>query len=149
MTADYSAKTDYMDAGVAAQYEKVRFSGVLGRYRWKREQDAVGALVRRIPQVSTILDCPCGIGRWWPHLLPRAGKLIAMDISREMLDRASQRPEVAAHSIETMIGDAEAIPLEDGAVDYVFSHALTKHLPWPVQYKVFSEFARVARRGIV
>lgn len=149
MTADYSSKTDYMDETVAANYEQERFSGLLGRYRWKREQDAVGSLIGRIPQGSVILDCPCGIGRWWPHLLPRASRLIAMDISQEMLDRAASRPEVARHDIETRVGDAENLPLEDGAVDWVFSHALTKHLPWPVQYRVFSEFARVARNGVL
>jgi ubiquinone/menaquinone biosynthesis C-methylase UbiE len=149
LAAAYPAKTGYMNADLVADYERRRFSGALGQYRWRREQAAVGALIDRIPLGSSVLDCPCGIGRWWPLLLARAGQLTAMDISKEMLDAASRREEVASHSIELLTGDAEAIPLEDGSVDYVFSHALTKHLPWPVQYTVFAEFARVARKGIV
>jgi ubiquinone/menaquinone biosynthesis C-methylase UbiE len=149
LSAAYPAKTGYMDTDIVATYERTRFSGVLGRYRWRREQAAVGALIAKIPMGSSVLDCPCGIGRWWPLILARAGQLTAMDISNEMLDVASKRKEVASHSVKLMRGDAEAIPLEDDSVDYVFSHALTKHLPWPIQHQVFSEFARVARRGIV
>jgi ubiquinone/menaquinone biosynthesis C-methylase UbiE len=46
-------------------------------------------------------------------------------------------------------GDAENLEMDDDSVDYVFSHALTKHLPVPVQYQVLAEFARVARRGVI
>lgn len=146
--AQYEAKTSY-DYGQAVSYEKVRFSSPLGRYRWQREQAAVSELINRIPPGSSILDCPCGTGRWWSLLLGRASQLTAMDISAGMLEFASKRPEVAANSIKLLTGDAEAIPLDDGAVDYVFSHALTKHLPWPVQYAVFKEFGRVARKGVI
>lgn len=147
-TIEYHAKSSY-DYSQANSYEKTRFSGAMGRYRWKREQDAVGALIACIPKGSTVLDCPCGMGRWWPLLLERADEIIAMDISEGMLEKAAERPEVQSKSVRLMRGNAEEIPLEDGSVDFVFSHALTKHLPWPVQYRVLNEFARVARRGIV
>jgi len=147
--AEYSARTAYRDSEVAAGYERVRFSGLLGRYRWRREQAAVGELVGAIPSGSTVLDCPCGTGRWWNLLLTRAKHITAMDISNEMVAFASKRPEVVAGSVELIVGDAEAIPLANDSVDYVFSHALTKHLPWPVQYNVLAEFARVARHGVI
>ena len=146
--AEYEAKASY-DRQQATEYEKIRFSGPLGRYRWRVEQTAVAELVGRIPRGSSVLDCPCGIGRWWPLLLTRAGQLTAMDISPDMLEVAAQRPEALAGTVKLVAGDAEAIPLEDGSVDYVFSHALTKHLPWPVQYAVFREFGRDARKGVI
>lgn len=145
---EYSAKTSY-DYDQAAGYEKLRFSGPLGKYRWRREQNAVGKLVEQIPQGSTVLDCPCGMGRWWPMLLTRASSIIAMDVSAGMLERAGERPEVTDGRVKLMLGDAENISLDDGSVDFVFSHALTKHLPWPVQYRVLEEFARVANKGVI
>ena len=52
-------------------------------------------------------------------------------------------------AIEVTSGDAEQLPLDDQSVDYVFSHALTKHLPVPVQYQVLSEFSRISRKGVI
>ena len=51
--------------------------------------------------------------------------------------------------IEICQGEAECLPLADGSVDYTFSHALTKHLPVPIQYAVLAEFARIARLGVI
>ena len=48
-----------------------------------------------------------------------------------------------------MLGKAEKLPLPDKSVDYVFSHALTKHLPVPIQYHVLKEFSRISRLGVV
>ena len=64
----YSARDAYMDYAIGVDYERVRVSGVLGRYRRWREEAAARALLQRIPNDITILDCPCVTGRWWPLL---------------------------------------------------------------------------------
>jgi len=145
----YSAKTSYQGKSVPVEYEAERFSGLLGKYRYRREQNAVKALVDVLPDNSIILDCPCGNGRWWPVLARRAKKIIATDISEDMLEYAEQQKNKLKISIEVKKADAEDLPFEDGSVDYVFSHALTKHLPIPVQYRVLAEFSRVARKGVI
>ena len=89
----YSAREAYKDYDVGAQYEKLRFSGAMGRYRRKAELRAVDMALEAVDHGSTILDCPCGIGRWWPTLAPKAGKLIAVDISEGMLTHARERAE--------------------------------------------------------
>jgi SAM-dependent methyltransferase len=66
-----------------------------------------------------------------------------------MVERARTNAASTHVPVDVSTGDAEHIDLPDGAVDFVFSHALTKHLPIPVQHRVLKEFARVARRGIV
>lgn len=146
---DYSARTAYEPEEVAANYERVRFSGPLGRYRWSREQNAVREAIDHVPPGSTILDCPCGIGRWLPLLAGRAKKIIAADISESMLSAAGARSGALNVEVSTMKANAEAIPLPDNSVDWVFSHALTKHLPFPVQHRVLKEFGRVARAGVI
>lgn len=87
----YSARTGHLDAGVVENYEARRFSGVMGRYRMRREQRGVGAIVEMLPPNISILDCPCGIGRWWPVLARRANQIQAVDISPAMLDAAKKQ----------------------------------------------------------
>jgi ubiquinone/menaquinone biosynthesis C-methylase UbiE len=149
LNRSYSAKTAYQDYSVAEGYEEARFSGRLGRYRWRREQTAVRSMVERLPPGVKILDCPCGTGRWWEVLEMRATAIIGADASRGMLRFAAERAQHSAAEVCLLEADAENLPFEDGSVDYTFSHALTKHLPIPVQASVLREFARVSRSGVI
>jgi len=146
----YSARSSYDDPTVASTYERVRFTSLLGRYRRQREIRAVRAVLGRLPdRPLSILDCPCGIGRWWPLLARRASSITAMDIAPAMMERAALRVPRTRVPVTLVQGDAERLPLEDGAVDVTFSFALTKHLPRPVQYQVLREFSRVSRIAVV
>ncbi len=149
LNLSYSAKTAYQDYSVAEGYEQARFSGRLGRYRWRREQTAVRSMVERLPRGVTVLDCPCGTGRWWEVLDMRATAIIGADASPGMLRFAAERAQRSAAEVSLLEADAENLPFDDGSVDYTFSHALTKHLPIPVQASVLREFARVSRFGVI
>lgn len=149
LSVDYSARHRYRDKNGVDQYEKLRFSGLLGRYRHYREQKAVSALVEALPNNISIADCPCGNGRWWYLLSRRSDRIIAMDLSQAMLEAAKKRAKEFEIDIEITNGDAEDIPLADKVVDYAFCHALTKHLPIPVQYKVLTELSRISRSGVI
>jgi SAM-dependent methyltransferase len=146
---EYPARTGYLESEVPAQYESRRFSGLMGRYRFSREQQGVGDIIDLLPANLTILDCPCGTGRWWALLERKASSLIAQDISPAMLEVAETRAASMDLDVSLAEGDAENLDLEDGSVDAVFCHALTKHLPIPVQYRVLSELARVSREHVV
>jgi ubiquinone/menaquinone biosynthesis C-methylase UbiE len=146
---EYSAKSVYRDYSVAVEYERVRFGGALGRYRYRRERQAVRRVLDLIPDGVRVLDCPCGNGRWWELLAPKARHLVGVDLSDGMLKYAAERAQRERVDVELLRGDAETLPLADGAVDFTFSFALTKHLPVPVQYRVLREFARVSREGVI
>src|SRR5450759_4601076 len=133
-TTGYSARDGYRDYATGVDYERVRFSGLLGRYRRRREEAAVRAALNEVPHDISILDCPCGTGRWWPLLGTRARKITAIDISPGMLRHASERATRTTVPVSVTAGDAEEIPLPSDAVDYAFSFALMKHLPRPIQY---------------
>ncbi len=145
----YSAKDCYKCEGGIEAYEKLRFSGILGRYRYHREQKAVSSLVDLLPADIFIADCPCGNGRWWEVLVRRANHIIALDISPAMLAYAKKRSTGFNIEITVKKCNAENIFLPDSSVDYVFSHALTKHLPVPIQYNVLAEFSRISRLGVI
>ena len=146
---DYIARDAYRDPSVVRDYEEARFSGPLGRYRHWRERRGVGAMLGLLPDGLSVLDCPCGNGRWWSALEPHARSIIGMDISPTMLEAAESRKPDVKTEVSLLLGDAESLPLEDAAVDLVFSHALTKHLPIATQQRVLSEFARVTREWVV
>lgn len=148
-TKEYSAKTAYQSGESLQGYEKRRFSGLLGRYRYMREQKAVASILSGLPRDATFVDCPCGTGRWWPLLLPHARSIIGMDISPGMRQSARQTAENLDTDIDIREGDAENLDLPSESVDYTFSFALTKHLPVPVQYAVLAEFARISRQGVI
>ena len=104
---DYAAREAYQSYEVAEDYERDRFSSLLGRYRYRREHKAVIDLVDRLPEGVTFADCPCGIGRWWPVLARRANKIIAMDISAGMLKYAGEQAVDFPLDVEVREGDAE------------------------------------------
>lgn len=145
----YISRSAYLDPGKAGTYEDDRFGSELGRYRWRREMAGVGAIVEMLPSGVSILDCPCGVGRWWPVLGRRASRIHAVDLSPAMLAEAAERVAAANVPVELSQGDAERLEHEDGSFDAVFSHALTKHLPIPLQQRVLSEFARVSRDWVI
>ena len=147
---EYSAKSAYQSHDAAAGYEKRPvYRTINGRYRWWIENRSINRLLDDIPEGSVFLDCPCGNGRWLETLARRASRIVAVDVSKGMVEFTTQRAAGMDLDIEVLRGDAERLPLEDGAVDYTYSFALTKHLPVPVQYQVLAEFARVSRRGVL
>jgi ubiquinone/menaquinone biosynthesis C-methylase UbiE len=146
----YSAKTDYQSADTARGYEtRSMYAGFVGRRRVRIETSVINGLVSEMEPDSVILDCPCGNGRWFSSLSKRARSIIATDISTGMTDYARTRAPQISCPVDVRIEDAENLSLPDQSVDYVFSYALMKHLPVNVQYRVLSEFSRVARKGVV
>ncbi|MEM9694725.1 MAG: class I SAM-dependent methyltransferase [Myxococcota bacterium] len=140
-------KLAYNDVESIRSYEKDRFSGLLGRRRDARERRASHAAIQQFTRDSTVLDCPCGNGRWFERLGFRAGKIIARDVAPEMVKAAAERA-VLGVEIDTGVDDAEHLELADDAVDHVWCFALMKHLPDDMKRRVLREFARVASSRI-
>jgi SAM-dependent methyltransferase len=89
----------------------------------------IGALVRERAEPvpgERVLDVGCGCGGSTLELaeaVGAAGRVVALDISGPMLERARRRAqEVGLDArIEFRLGDAQHAPLESGATDLVFS----------------------------
>lgn len=148
---EYTARDEYLSEDVVQNYLHNRFSGALGRYRFRREQHAVNDLIAQVPrsEVRTILDCPTGIGRWLPNLAAlQPSRIAAVDVSSTMLKQA-KTVVVQNVTTEFLEGVAEHLPFDDDSFDLVFCHALLKHLPEPAQLNVIKELARVAANYVV
>lgn len=148
---EYTARREYLAEDVVENYIPNRFSGIVGRYRYMREQRAVNELISRVPagDVQSILDCPTGIGRWLPNLaVLRPEKIVGIDVSPTML-RSARTIALDGVSMEFREGVAEDLPFNDSSFDLVFCHALLKHLPESAQGQVLRELARVTAKYVI
>ncbi|MFH1532967.1 MAG: arsenite methyltransferase [Pseudomonadota bacterium] len=98
---------------------------------------------------QTVLDLGCGAGL---DLLIASkkvgpgGRVIGVDMTDEMIARARVNMAAAgADNVEIRKGIIEALPVEDGSVDWVISNCVINLSP--EKDKVFAEIARVLRPG--
>lgn len=145
----YSARDAYQGEEAGANYMREAAAGPLSRYRRAVERRAIQALAAEIPAGARILDCPTGNGRWLPILAARSPAVTGIDLSVAMLRHAGEQGTACGMAGGFVCGEVERLPFRDASFDFVFSFALTKHLPWPVQYRALAEFGRVAAQGVI
>ena len=91
--------------------------------RWRRQ--CVAALPKPGVEAPVCYDLMAGTGEVWPHLLkrfPRAGRIVAIDISSGMHRRAMERLHAhRAHRIEFIEDDVLASALAPASADLIIS----------------------------
>jgi ubiquinone/menaquinone biosynthesis C-methylase UbiE len=120
-------------AGVAELYDRARLPTEDVTVEWALDRFGLGA-------DATVLDLAAGTGKQSVVLAPRVGRLIAVEPLAEM------RAILVAHvpDAEALDGTAEAIPLDDGAVDAVFVGSAFHWFDGPAALR---EIHRVLRPG--
>ncbi len=87
------------------------------------------------------IDCFLAADRVGPD-----GRVIGVDMTPAMLERARENAKRSNYqNVEFRQGDAEALPVEDGSVDWVISNCVINLAP--DKLKVFREVARVLKPG--
>ena len=102
----------------------------------------------RVRPSDTALDIGCGVGRITRVLAESAERVIALDVSPEMLERARQlHPD--ADNVEWLLGDGTSLAgVGDGDVDACISQVVLQHVPDPsITLGYVSEIARVLAPG--
>jgi len=95
---------------------------------------------------GTVLEIGSGAGRITRMLAGVFERVIAIDVSAEMLDYA--RGRIAASNISWQVSDGDRVPVADGSVDAVFSCQVFQHFPsTAAQLAVFREVRRVLKGG--
>ena len=100
---------------------------------------------------ETILDIPCGTGRFWPMLAESPQrKIYAADLSDDMLQIGLKcRPPVITRQINAFIASIFDIPLTDNFVENIFCMRFLHHVGQPeLRCQVLQELHRVARDSI-
>jgi SAM-dependent methyltransferase len=92
-------------------------------------------------QPGDALDAACGTGRYAEYLAERGHRVVGVDSSPDMLERARAR----VPSGEFLLGDLHRLPLPDSCVNLVVSGLALCHVP--TLAPVMAELARVLRPG--
>lgn len=74
---------------------------------------------------GTCVEIGCGVGRLTRALAGSFERVVALDVSAEMIARAER---VVPPNVELELVDGSAIPVADGTVDAVFSAIVLQHL---------------------
>ena len=91
---------------------------------------------------GTVLEVAIGTGKNISYY-PRGCRIIAVDLSREMMNIARKRAAKLSMNISFLLADAEALPFSDKTFDTVVSSLSTCTFPDPVA--ALKEVSRVCR----
>ena len=119
---------------------------------WAGGEEALERLLTALGAVvssdDVVVDIGCGVGRLTRPLARRARRVIAVDVSSEMLARARDL-NADLDNVEWVHGDGESLrPLPDASADACISHVVFRHLPDPsLTLGYVREMGRVLRPG--
>jgi SAM-dependent methyltransferase len=123
-----SEAADPYYAGRAENYLAHHRKSLRNRLTSEREMAILQLALEAAGSPSTVLDAPCGTGRFWP-VFERAGvqKLLAGDYSLSML-RVAQREETSIPSFELAELDLLNLDLPDNHVEFIACMRFCHHL---------------------
>lgn len=130
----------------AERYTHGYHEAVVGSYARRTAEDCAAYLLPRLRPDMAVLDLGCGPGTITAGLARQAGRVVGVDASAEMADRARGHAAhlgVANASFET--GSAYDLRWDDGSFDVVHAHQVLQHLADPV--RALREALRVLAPG--
>ncbi|WP_288356525.1 class I SAM-dependent methyltransferase [uncultured Cycloclasticus sp.] len=149
--ADYEFSEKYDEQHARSYFEKHE-NGFWRRLSNKRDQQVSAKALKIANNPMSILDVPCGTGRFWELLADNSErKLYASDNSQDMINTGLKfrPPEVASRFI-MFEASAFDLPFEDNFVDTVFCIRLIHHIGvHEDRVKLLSELARVANNTVI
>jgi len=127
---------EYFDR-VAGQWDELRASFFSEAVREK------AFAVAKVQPGKLAADIGAGTGFITEGLIQKGLKVIAVDPSPAML--AQLRKKFADRAVDCRLGEAESLPIPDGAVDYVFANMCLHHVEVPA--KAIQEMTRILKPG--
>jgi SAM-dependent methyltransferase len=153
---DYDYKREfYRSDQVAEDYDFHRFSTPERQKRNARKWAAIRKALAGTTGVRTILDLPCGTGRFTGALAREGYEVVGSDISFEMLRKAAgiaqaQSADGGQAAVRGYLqANAEHLPLRDASLDCVVCIRFMMHVDPATRVRMLREFARVSRRWAI
>jgi ubiquinone/menaquinone biosynthesis C-methylase UbiE len=145
--------SDKYDHAHAKQYLDKHHQGIGSRLITWREIDTARKALVAAGRPRSVLDLPCGTGRFWEMLSEEPDrKLYIADNSQAMIDVGLQNrpPAVTARIVKALQCSAFATGLPDNFVDCVFSMRLLHHIDKSEdRILMLKEFARVSSATVI
>jgi SAM-dependent methyltransferase len=148
---EYAYKKDfYRDAAVAADYDQHRFTTPGRKRRNVRKWRAIQKALAEATDVLSVLDLPCGTGRFTGRLAEVGFEVVGSDISLQMMREAATSSQVDHPSVEGYVqSDAEALPFQNASVDCVVSIRFMFHVDPVTRHRILREMGRVSKRWLI
>lgn len=140
------------DANHAKNYFKKHNSDLSHRLSDWREHQLARKALKIAGEPKTILDVPCGTGRFWDVLTEDRERVVhASDYSQDMIDTGLKyRPAKITNQIKTFQASAFNLPVADNFVDCVFCIRLIHHLGESSdRRKLLAELHRVSSSSVI
>ncbi|HLT26620.1 MAG TPA: class I SAM-dependent methyltransferase [Zeimonas sp.] len=135
------------DAGHSAEYFHKHQRGLRRRLTTWGERRMLRKALHVAGDPASVLDLPCGAGRFWPVLAERPDRrILAADASSDMVETARrfQAPELVRR-VRSFQASAFAIGLPDAAVEAIVCMRLLHHIGDAAdRRRMLAEFHRVA-----
>jgi ubiquinone/menaquinone biosynthesis C-methylase UbiE len=143
-------KQFYQSSEVAADYDEHRFKTPKRQRRNARKWAAIEKALALTDGVKSVVDLPCGTGRFTGNLARAGYQVVGSDISLEMMQQAAKLPAVAHDNIKGYVrADAEKMPFATKSADCVMSIRFLFHVDPDTRRRMLREFGRVARRWVI
>jgi SAM-dependent methyltransferase len=103
---------------------------------------------RRFTPGDSVLEIGCGMGRITRAIAERAGSVIGVDVSEEMVSRAREAL-AGVPNVEIRLGDGTSLAgMDDASFDACYSFIVFQHIPDPaVTCGYITEIGRVLKPG--
>jgi SAM-dependent methyltransferase len=145
--------SDKYDPEHARKYFEKHGSGFWRRLSTWREIGMVRKALKLAGNPKSVLDLPCGTGRFWPLLAEQKDRRIyAADNSQAMIDAGlhMRPPDVVARIEKTMQCSAFETGLPDNFVEAVFCIRLLHHIHKSEdRVRMMREFARISSGTVI
>jgi SAM-dependent methyltransferase len=148
---EYSYKREfYRDAAVAADYDLRRFTTPRRRRRNIRKWRAIRRALDLAGDIRSVIDLPCGTGRFTGHLARLGMNVVGSDISLQMMREAATSEIIGHRGIAGYVqADAEALPFNDRSLDCVVSIRFMFHVDPITRRRMLREMGRVSSQWLI
>ena len=144
---DYARR--FLRPSAAEQYA-ARFETGARRRIHEREAAVVRKILKSLGKCETVLDLPCGAGRFLESLSAPDRLVVEADVSDSMLALARKRGAVLGAAATFVQADAARLDFAANAFDAVFCNRLLHHLESASERLcILREFQRVTARHLI
>lgn len=132
------------------EYRRTRYKGIdqkiINRKEYRILKEIFGAIQGNI----SILDVPCGYGRFSDLLLEMSSNLTSIDISFPMVVATRRYAPFTNSQHHFLVGDIKDLPLKDNSFDCVLTIRLFQHILNPsIRSQILKELHRVTKRMVI
>jgi 2-polyprenyl-3-methyl-5-hydroxy-6-metoxy-1,4-benzoquinol methylase len=139
-----NALKSHYDSDVADSYEATRHNA-----KWAAEQAAVEQMLSTIPAGATVLDVPVGTGRFLQCYSERRFRVLGIDSSQDMLDRAINRHRIDTSLVTLRRGDIFQLANDGVSADVSVCVRFMNLVSTKDMSAVIAELAAVSKQNII